>query len=66
MVPPPEFRQTERSRTCDQCLWRLGSTRQCIAFPKGIPTDIWNGACEHTKAYPGDGGYQFVHVEPRL
>jgi hypothetical protein len=59
-APPPESRQ------CDYCLWQLGSTRKCIAFPKGIPDNIWRGEFDHRKPYPQDGGYQFVHSDPRL
>ncbi len=64
-VPPGES-SGGTYRQCDQCLWHLGSTRQCLAFPKAIPAEIWNGEFDHSKPYPGDKGYQFVHVEPRL
>jgi hypothetical protein len=44
-APSPEARQ------CDYCIWRLGSTRKCIAFLKGIPADIWRSEFDHRKPY---------------
>ena len=34
-------------------------TRRCVAFPDGIPYEIWIGDNKHTKPYPGDNGIQF-------
>ena len=31
----------------------------CDAFPKGIPSDIWEGMNDHRKPYPGDSGIRF-------
>ena len=31
----------------------------CIAFPEGIPEEIWRGANNHTKPYTGDHNIQF-------
>jgi excisionase family DNA binding protein len=38
-------------------------SRTCIAFPKGIPDDIWVGTTKHDRLYPGDHG---IHFEPKL
>lgn len=39
------------------------SARQCSAFPKGIPSEIWSGKNDHTKPFPGDNGIRFVPIE---
>lgn len=31
----------------------------CIAFPDGIPVEIWKGDNNHTEPYPGDRGIRF-------
>ena len=37
--------------------------RTCEAFPKGIPSPIWNGQNTHRRPYPGDRG---IVYEPLL
>lgn len=41
---------------------RVGS-QTCEAFPKEIPTPIWNGQNTHRRPYPGDRG---IVYEPLL
>ena len=38
---------------------KIGSDRQCAAFPNGIPMEIWLGRNKHSASYPGDQGIQF-------
>lgn len=33
--------------------------KRCIAFPTGIPPELWNDEIDHTRPYPDDGGVQF-------
>ena len=35
----------------------------CAAFPKGIPTEIFNEDFDHTKPYPNDNGIMFERSE---
>jgi len=37
--------------------------RKCSAFPDEIPADIWEGANNHRKPFPGDGGLTFAPLE---
>ncbi len=45
---------------CHRCIYRLQSGLACVAFPWGIPEEIRSGQLQHTRPYPGDGGFQFV------
>lgn len=36
----------------------------CKAFPKGIPTEIWDGRNPHIEPYPGDHNIQFERATP--
>lgn len=54
------------SPVCARCRRFTGTKpreRTCEAFPDGIPAEIWLGDNDHTEAYEGDGGKQFL---PRL
>lgn len=44
---------------CHQCAHYRGN-QLCIAFPRGIPNEIYNHAFDHRKPYFGDGGFQFM------
>jgi hypothetical protein len=48
---------------CLACLrLRLGDAGQfsCAAFPRGIPSDLFEGRANHRVPYPGDGGLRFT------
>ncbi len=32
----------------------------CVAFPHGIPVEIWCGGIDHRSAYDGDHGVRFA------
>lgn len=46
---------------CSQCIKcnNFGMFRECKAFPKGIPEDIWTGLFDHKNPHEGDHGIQF-------
>lgn len=51
------------SPVCTFCKWegsRLGRT--CVAFPKGIPLQIWVGQDNHGYSYPGDNGFTYAPI----
>ena len=35
------------------------SPLQCKAFPDGVPREIYSGANDHKKPFPGDNGIQW-------
>jgi hypothetical protein len=39
---------------------RLPESKTCIAFPEGIPREIFMGERTHRKPYPGDHGILFA------
>ena len=45
---------------CRRRLFRLEGQSTCVAYPRGIPTEIMEGRVDHTEPYPGDGGFRFV------
>ena len=48
------------STQCARCIFRFSGKSVCVAFPRGIPTDLLEGQFDHTKPYPGDGGIRFL------
>lgn len=44
--------------SCRTCVLYI-SAGQCLAFPKGIPAEIWFGENDHHNPYPGDHDIQF-------
>lgn len=47
---------------CQFCVHYQGEQR-CLAFPSGIPADLWSGENLHHESYPGDGGYRHQNIE---
>ena len=47
---------------CFRCVHYLSEEEKakCLAFPKGIPEEIWMGRHDHAKPYPGDSGILFT------
>lgn len=43
----------------------LRGIRRCVAFPKGIPREIFFGERDHLTPYPGDNGIMFERIEPK-
>lgn len=39
--------------------WFAGETPTCLAFPDGIPDEIWLGGYDHRRAFFGDLGVHF-------
>lgn len=63
MIDDSEFDNDAYSTICARCKHLKSSTdRTCKAFPKGIPSQIWNGENDHTKPFKGDSGTRFEHV----
>lgn len=50
------------SPTCALCRHWLVGTRTCLAYPDGIPDEVWSGRNDHREPYPGDNGIQFARV----
>ena len=49
---------------CRWCLHFEAGANQpcCLAFPAGIPTQIWEGRHDHRVAFAGDRGIRFVEL----
>lgn len=43
-----------------------GENPVCIAFPDGIPDDIWLGGFDHREPHPADQGVRFELDETRV
>ncbi len=50
---------------CSRCIYRLHDGSACVAFPWGIPDEIRRGQVQHTRPYPGDGGFRFVPLQTK-
>lgn len=46
---------------CTKCS-RFKWDHTCQAFPCGVPDEIFLGAFDHRKPYPGDDGFMFVKI----
>ncbi len=47
---------------CSQCKsWSVG-TKNCRAFPRGIPDEIFIHGNPHAKSFPGDAGIRFERL----
>lgn len=47
---------------CKHLRHRRGKGSYCKAFPEGIPDEIFVGAYDHRKPFPGDRGVRFEEV----
>ena len=47
---------------CNDCKHLIIGSTRCVAYPNGIPDEIFNNTVDHTKPHTGDGGIIF---EPR-
>ena len=48
---------------CSRCIFRMSGKLTCVAFPRGIPREIWEAQVDHTLPYHGDGGIRFVPLQ---
>ncbi len=46
---------------CTKCS-RFKWDHTCKAFPCGVPDEIFLGAFDHRRPYPGDDGFMFVKI----
>lgn len=57
------------SETCWYCEHFAGREipkRSCLAFPAGIPLEIWLGKNDHTEPFPNDNGIVFAPFKSEL
>lgn len=48
---------------CLKCNHYQLSRKKCKAFPRGIPTKIYNGDFDHSMPFEGDRGFRYVDLE---
>ncbi len=48
---------------CLKCNHYQLSRKKCKAFPRGIPTKIYDGDFDHSMAFEGDRGIRYVDLE---
>ncbi|CAL62379.1 Hypothetical protein HEAR2245 [Herminiimonas arsenicoxydans] len=48
---------------CLKCNHYQLSRKKCKAFPRGIPSKIYDGDFDHTMAFEGDRGIRYVDLE---
>ncbi len=53
------------SSICCRCMHIGPGSKNCTAFPEGIPMPIWIGENDHTGLYLGDNGIRF-ELRPAL
>lgn len=46
---------------CTKCA-RFNFDHTCEAFPCGVPDEVFLGAFDHLRAYPGDAGIRFEKI----
>lgn len=49
--------------TCENCVHFMSDLNgriACKAFPLGIPIELFAGARDHDRPYPGDMGYRYT------
>lgn len=47
-----------REQNCQTCLHYSGNEK-CLAFPSGIPDELWTGKNLHRQEFSGDQGYRY-------
>lgn len=47
---------------CKMCRYYLMAGK-CLAFPGGIPDEVWRGENDHTKPVKGDGNIRFKPLQ---
>ena len=49
---------------CRECAFYLYA-KKCVAFPDGVPEDIWRGDTDHQQPVSGDHGIQFEALQQK-
>lgn len=50
---------------CRNCRHKIAGTKNCSAFPEGIPLEIRSGKNQHREPFPGDGGIQWEPIQEK-